>query len=229
MWGTLWQTKPVGAKDIWRKRCRPHTQLQFPADCNSASSPTVIVLPTQQTVTAMLERNSLSMRCAASGGTTYNEEYSTICVTIFEYIPILLTRLWRDSGSLRGSIGAYTRIIPHGRTYQFYKPVVHQSLLPAVELYIIGIPAKINFSWDWAIDNRDVTKYISEQGKRIRQTLLEYATRKKQLVRWTVNEQNEKALASIYIGFQIGRDETDGMGKPYPITILQPEKQLSKK
>ena len=38
-----------------------------------------------------------------------------------------------------------------------------------------------------------------------------------------VNEQNEKALQFyLHLGFQvIGRDETDSMGKPFPILHLQ--------
>ena len=46
-----------------------------------------------------------------------------------------------------------------------------------------------------------------------------------------VNEQNDKALGFyLRMGFRIiGRDETDGMGKPYPILHLQlPEAETSK-
>ena len=53
--------------------------------------------------------------------------------------------------------------------------------------------------------------------------LLEYATRRKQMNKVDVNEQNDKALGFyLRMGFRIiGRDETDGMGKPYPILHLQ--------
>ena len=62
-----------------------------------------------------------------------------------------------------------------------------------------------------------------EQGKGYGKRLLEYAIQKKQMDKVDVNEQNEKALSFyLHMGFPIiGRDETDGMGKPYPILHLQ--------
>ena len=108
---------------------------------------------------------------------------------------------------------------------QFYKPLVRNHYLPAVELYIIRdagrkIVAFMGLS-DELIEMLFV--YPGEQGKGYGKRLLEYATRKKQLDKVDVNEQNEKALSFyLHMGFQIiGRDETDGMGKPYPILHLQ--------
>lgn len=108
---------------------------------------------------------------------------------------------------------------------QFYKPLVRNHYLPAVELYIIRdagrkIVAFMGLS-DELIEMLFV--YPGEQGKGYGKRLLEYATRKKQLDKVDVNEQNEKALSFyLHMGFQIiGRDETDGMGKPYPILYLQ--------
>ena len=62
-----------------------------------------------------------------------------------------------------------------------------------------------------------------EQGKGYGKRLMEYARDKKHMDKVDVNEQNEKALSFyLHMGFQIiGRDETDGMGKPYPILHLQ--------
>lgn len=108
---------------------------------------------------------------------------------------------------------------------QFYKPLVRNHYLPAVELYIIRdagrkIVAFMGLS-DELIEMLFV--YPGEQGKGYGKRLLEYATRKKQLDKVDVNEQNEKALSFyLHMGFQIiGRDATDGMGKPYPILHLQ--------
>jgi hypothetical protein len=108
---------------------------------------------------------------------------------------------------------------------QFYKPLVRNHYLPAVELYIIRdagrkIVAFMGLS-DELIEMLFV--YPGEQGKGYGKRLLEYATQKKQLDKVDVNEQNEKALSFyLHMGFQIiGRDETDGMGKPYPILHLQ--------
>ena len=52
---------------------------------------------------------------------------------------------------------------------------------------------------------------------------MEYARDKKHMDKVDVNEQNEKALQFyLHLGFQIiGRDETDSMGKPFPILHLQ--------
>ena len=52
---------------------------------------------------------------------------------------------------------------------------------------------------------------------------MEYARDKKQMDKVDVNEQNEKALQFyLHLGFQvISRDETDSMGKPFPILHLQ--------
>ena len=62
-----------------------------------------------------------------------------------------------------------------------------------------------------------------EQGKGYGKRLIEYARDKKQMDKVDVNEQNEKALQFyLHLGFQvIGRDETDSMGKPFPILHLQ--------
>lgn len=108
---------------------------------------------------------------------------------------------------------------------QFYKPLVRKHYLPAVELYIIRnaegkIAAFMGLS-DEQIEMLFVTP--SEQGKGYGKRLLEHAIQKKQMDKVDVNEQNEKALGFyLRMGFEIiGRDETDSMGKPYPILHLQ--------
>ena len=107
---------------------------------------------------------------------------------------------------------------------QFYKPLVRNHYLPAVELYIIRDARKI-VAFMGLSDELIEMLFVNpgEQGKGYGKRLLEYATRKKQLDKVDVNEQNEKALSFyLHMGFQIiGRDATDGMGKPYPILHLQ--------
>ena len=108
---------------------------------------------------------------------------------------------------------------------QFYKPLVRNHYLPAVELYIIRDAGRKIVAFMGLSDELIEMLFVNpgEQGKGYGKRLLEYATRKKQLDKVDVNEQNEKALTFyLHMGFQvIGRDETDGMGKPYPILHLQ--------
>ena len=108
---------------------------------------------------------------------------------------------------------------------QFYKPLVRNHYLPAVELYIIRDAGRKIVAFMGLSDELIEMLFVNpgEQGKGYGKRLLEYATRKKQLDKVDVSEQNEKALSFyLHMGFQIiGRDATDGMGKPYPILHLQ--------
>lgn len=108
---------------------------------------------------------------------------------------------------------------------QFYKPLVRNHYLPAVELYIIRNASRKIVAFVGLSDELIEMLFVSpdEQGKGYGKRLLEYVTQKKQMNKVDVNEQNEKALSFyLHMGFQIiGRDETDGMGKPYPILHLQ--------
>ena len=108
---------------------------------------------------------------------------------------------------------------------QFYKPLIREQYFLAVELYIIRNEKEEIAAFMGLSDELIEMLFVSpgEQGKGYGRRLLEYATRRKQINKVDVNEQNDKALGFyLRMGFRIiGRDETDGMGKPYPILHLQ--------
>ena len=108
---------------------------------------------------------------------------------------------------------------------QFYKPLVRNHYLPAVELYIIRdagrkIVAFMGLS-DELIEMLFV--YPGEQGKGYGKTLLEFAVNERDFRKVDVNEQNEQAFRFYRNrGFEvISRDETDAQGKPFPILHMQ--------
>ncbi len=107
---------------------------------------------------------------------------------------------------------------------QFFKPLVRDKYIPAVELYTIWneqnrIAAFMGLS-DELIEMLFV--HPEEQGKGYGKQLIEFAIYNKHIFKVDVNEQNEKAT-SFYLnrGFDItGRDETDPSGNPFPILHL---------
>ena len=108
---------------------------------------------------------------------------------------------------------------------QFYKPLVREQYLPAVELFIIRnhegqIAAFMGL-------NRKLVEMLfvhpDEQGKGHGKQLMTHALHEKQIYKVDVNEQNGQAHQFyLHLGFKvIGRDATDAMGKPFPILHLQ--------
>lgn len=129
-----------------------------------------------------------------------------------------LIRLWEKS--VRSTHHFLTE-----ESIQFYKPLIRNHYLSAVELSIIRnshgkIAAFMGLS-DELIEMLFV--HPDEQGKGYGKRLIEYAIRQKQIDKVDVNEDNDQALRFYqHLGFEIiGRDETDSMGKPYPILHLQ--------
>jgi len=61
------------------------------------------------------------------------------------------------------------------------------------------------------------------RGKGVGKRLLEYAMNEHGVKKVEVNEQNEQALGFYqYMGFTVtARAETDGLGKPYPILLME--------
>ena len=110
-----------------------------------------------------------------------------------------------------------------------------QSLVEAAyeeNLYTLGIYCQdtmvgfILYDYDDQIPGWSMSRFMigkQYQGKGYGKRLMEYARDKKHMDKVDVNEQNEKALQFyLHLGFQIiGRDETDSMGKPFPILHLQ--------
>ncbi len=107
---------------------------------------------------------------------------------------------------------------------QFFKPLVRDKYIPAVELYTIRnrqnrIAAFMGLS-DELIEMLFV--HPEEQGKGYGKQLIEFAIYRKHIFKVDVNEQNEKAI-SFYLNRRfdiVGRDETDPSGNPFPILHL---------
>jgi putative acetyltransferase len=108
---------------------------------------------------------------------------------------------------------------------QFYKPLILNEYLKAVDLYckkdqnhrIIGF---LGTSAD-KIEMLFIDP--AARGKGIGKELLQFAINHLNIKKVDVNEQNEQALGFYrHFGFVVtGRTAVDGMGKPYPILNLE--------
>lgn len=108
---------------------------------------------------------------------------------------------------------------------EFYKPLIRKHYLPAVELYIIRSAGGRIAAFMGLSDELIEMLFVApeEQGKGYGKRLIEYALENKGIDKVDVNEENVKALDFyLHQGFRIiGRDETDSIGKPFPILHLQ--------
>ncbi len=107
----------------------------------------------------------------------------------------------------------------------FYKSLLVSELFPAVKLYVIRNKNAQIIAFMGLSDELIEMLFVhpEEQGWGYGRTLIEYAIQKEQITKVDVNEQNESALGFYRRqGFKvIGRDETDSMGKPFPILHLE--------
>lgn len=102
------------------------------------------------------------------------------------------------------------------------------SILPAVKLFILHDRNQIA-GFLGVAENKIEMLFIhpDRRGKGIGRQLTEFAIRELQANKVDVNEQNEQALGFYQrMGFVVsGRDETDGLGKPYPLLLMEPGSQ----
>ncbi len=115
----------------------------------------------------------------------------------------------------------------------FYHHRILTEYMPNVEIYAIK---NINGNWCAFIglspDNIEMLfVHPEEMGKGYGTALLEFAVKEKGIIKVDVNEQNQRALGFYQKhGFSIvGRDATDGEGKPYPILHMELSDAISDK
>lgn len=107
---------------------------------------------------------------------------------------------------------------------QFYKPLILQEYLQAVELFCVKDKGKKILGFIGIADRKVEMLFIDPvvRGKGIGKALLLYVIREKEVNSVDVNEQNPQAVGFYQrIGFSItGRSATDGMGKPFPVLFM---------
>lgn len=107
---------------------------------------------------------------------------------------------------------------------QFYKPLILNEYLKAVDLYcvknndtIAGFMGLSESSIEMLFIHPDF------RGSGIGKNLLQFAVNELKVNKVDVNEQNDQALGFyLKMGFKVvNRSELDGMGKPYPILHME--------
>ncbi|GEM_PF-477889 len=107
----------------------------------------------------------------------------------------------------------------------FFKPLVRNQALAAANLVCLK-NEKGSIVGFMGMDNENLEMLFihpGERGKGLGKFLLNYATGRYGITTVDVNEQNKQAVGFyLHQGFEvISRDETDSMGKPFPILHLK--------
>lgn len=98
------------------------------------------------------------------------------------------------------------------------------SIFPAVQLFVVHNNHKISGFLGVAEQKIEMLFiHPDSRGKGIGKQLTEFALHELQTYKVDVNEQNEQAVGFYRrIGFVVtGREETDGLGKPYPLLRME--------
>ena len=107
----------------------------------------------------------------------------------------------------------------------YFKPLVLNNFLPAVQCYYIKDEAGKIVGFSGTLDDKLEMLFVHPSfiGCGIGKALLQHAIQKLGVCKVDVNEHNQKAV-HFYTqsGFVItGRSEMDAMGKPFPILSMQ--------
>lgn len=111
---------------------------------------------------------------------------------------------------------------------QFYKPLILNEYLKAVELFCVKDEVKKMLGFIGIADRKVEMLFIDPvaRGMGIGKELLAYVIQQKAVNAVDVNEQNAQAVGFYqHVGFKItGRSSVDGMGKPFPILFMALDK-----
>lgn len=107
----------------------------------------------------------------------------------------------------------------------YFRPLVRNQFLPAVELFIIRNACGHIAAFMGISDDMLEMLFVlpREQGRGYGKALVNYAVRECGILKVDVNEDNRQAFMFYkHMGYEvIGRDESDSTGKPFPILHLQ--------
>ena len=99
------------------------------------------------------------------------------------------------------------------------------SILPAVHLFVFENDDKMISGFLGVAEHKIEMLFIhpDKMGQGIGRQLTTYAVEKMAACKVDVNEDNREALNFyLHAGFvQMGRSETDGLGKPYPLVHME--------
>ena len=112
----------------------------------------------------------------------------------------------------------------------FFKPLILNTYLKAVELRCVRNHEEAIIGFLGVADHNLEMLFIhpNYRGKGIGKQLLNYSIATLNVNKVDVNEQNEQAVGFYHhAGFKtVGRSETDGTGKPYPLLHLKLDEAL---